>query len=121
MPGRPIPQGSLKFINGRPIHHRATDLAAWRADVARVAQQHSVKCQDGPVTLDLLFCLLKPRTVKRDFPHVRPDLDKLVRAVMDGLTGVAYEDDQQVCTLAASKIYAPTTGVFIRIGDGTFD
>jgi len=121
VPGRPVPQGSLKFINGRPIHHRAADLAAWRADVARVALANGVKCEEGPVVLHLLFCLPKPRTVKRDLPHVRPDLDKLVRAVMDGLTGVAYEDDQQVCSLVADKVYTLNPGVFIRIGDRPFD
>lgn len=121
MPGKPIPQGSLKFINGRPIHHRATDLAVWRADIARTALENNVQCVEGPVTLGLLFCMPKPRTVKRSLPYVRPDLDKLIRAVMDGLTGVAYEDDQQVCSLTADKVYTLQPGVFISLGDKQFN
>ena len=32
-----------------------------------------------------------------------PDLDKLVRSVLDALTGYAYIDDRQVGSLVASK------------------
>jgi len=40
-------------------------------------------------------------------PAVKPDLDKLVRAVLDGITeGGAIHDDAQVCAIAASKTYA---------------
>lgn len=115
VPGKPVPQGSLKFINGRPIHERATDLAVWRSDVARLAREAGVTPYEGAVTLSLTFHMQRPKTVKRDEPHVRPDLDKLVRAVMDGLTGVAYEDDQQVCQLHATKRYGDQVGVGVTI------
>lgn len=37
----------------------------------------------------------------------RPDLDKLLRTVLDGLTAVAFKDDAQVFHLEALKKYAP--------------
>jgi crossover junction endodeoxyribonuclease RusA len=115
--GRPIPQGSLKFINGHAIHVRAQDLALWRADIANNARAAKVeKAQEG-VEVHLTFVMAKPKTVKRVEPFVRPDIDKLVRAVLDGLTGVAYEDDQQVVKLTAIKEYGTTEGVWIRIVD----
>lgn len=115
--GRPIPQGSLKFINGHAIHVRAQDLALWRADIANNARAAKVeKAQEG-VEVHLTFVMLKPKTVKRVEPFVRPDIDKLVRAVLDGLTGVAYEDDQQVVKLTAIKEYGAQEGVWIRIVD----
>ena len=67
--------------------------------------------------MDLVFIFNKPKTVKRNEPYVRPDLDKLIRAVLDGLTGVAYEDDQQVVRLTAQKAYGETEGVHIRISE----
>ena len=67
--------------------------------------------------MDLLFVFNKPKTVKRNEPYVRPDLDKLIRAVLDGLTDVAYEDDQQVVRLTAQKSYGETEGVHIRISE----
>jgi Holliday junction resolvase RusA-like endonuclease len=42
-----------------------------------------------------------PRAVPRTSV---PDLDKLVRALLDGLTGIAFEDDCQVHSVEASKV-----------------
>ena len=115
--GRPIPQGSLKFINGHAIHVRAQDLALWRADIARVAKSVIWERAVESVEVHLTFTLLKPKTVKRNEPFVRPDIDKLIRAVLDGLTGVAYDDDQQVTKITAVKEYGTVEGVLIRITD----
>ena len=114
--GRPIPQGSLKFINGHAIHVRAQDLALWRADIANAAKAHTIKA-DGAVKVDLKFVFHRPKTVKRKEPSVRPDLDKLIRAVLDGLTDVAYRDDEQVTDLTASKSYGEQQGVWIIVTD----
>ena len=113
--GRPIPQGSLKFIQGRPIHARATDLAVWRADIARNAELSGYIPVTNPISVTLTFCFLKPKSAKRATPSVKPDLDKLIRAVLDGLTGVAYVDDSQVITIKARKIYTEREGVWIGI------
>lgn len=38
-------------------------------------------------------------------PHMvqKPDLDKLLRALNDGLTGIAFHDDSQVVYIKATK------------------
>ncbi len=69
------------------------------------------------VEVSLVFTLKKPKTVTRSEPFIRPDIDKLSRAVLDGLTGVAYEDDEQVVKLTAVKEYGDTEGVLIRVTD----
>jgi crossover junction endodeoxyribonuclease RusA len=115
--GKPVSQGSLKFIKGRAIHVKGRELALWRGTIAAIARGTNItKIQVG-VDMDLVFIFNKPKTVKRDEPFVRPDLDKLIRAVLDGLTGVAYEDDQQVVRLTAQKAYGETEGVHIRISE----
>jgi len=115
--GRPIPQGSLKFINGHAIHVRAQDLALWRADIARIARTVINEPAQEGVEIFLTFNVKKPKTVNRSEPYIRPDIDKLARAVLDGLTGVAYRDDEQVVKLTAVKQYAETEGVQIRFVD----
>jgi crossover junction endodeoxyribonuclease RusA len=113
--GKPVSQGSLKFIRGHAIHVKGRELALWRGTIAAMARSTNItKIQVG-VDMDLLFIFNKPKTVKRNEPFVRPDLDKLIRAVLDGLTGVAYEDDQQVVRLTAQKAYGETEGVYITI------
>lgn len=116
MKGRPIPQGSLKFINGRPIHVRAADLAVWRADIARNAEIRGIRPIQGGVKIECNFVFHRPKSAqKRGFPWVKPDLDKLIRAVLDGLAGVAYDDDCQVILISAAKTYGETEGVWVEI------
>lgn len=38
-------------------------------------------------------------------PAVKPDIDNLIKTVMDACNGVIYLDDSQVIKLAASKVY----------------
>lgn len=47
---------------------------------------------------------LKPSAPKRHTS--KPDVDKLTRAILDALTGVAYVDDSQVDVAPARKRYA---------------
>lgn len=115
--GRPIPQGSLKFINGHAIHVRANDLAVWRATIANEARRVLIEKATEGVEVHITFQLARPKTVKRKEPFKRPDIDKLVRAVLDALTGVAYNDDEQVVKLVVSKEYADTEGAWIKIID----
>lgn len=94
------------------------NLKAWQALVASSAQQaiqqlHPAVRQlitDG-VRLMVTFYLPRPKSLpKRRQAHVaRPDLDKLVRAVGDALTGIAYADDSQIVDVLALKRY--TTGI----------
>ena len=57
--------------------------------------------------------------LKYDAPYYKtsaPDCDKLARAILDALTGVAYIDDAQVCKLSAAKVYTEgTEGVQIKV------
>jgi len=114
--GRPVPQGSMKFVRpGVMIHSRSQDLALWRADIARNAELFGFKPIASAVKVELDFVMSRPKSSKRAFPSVKPDLDKLIRAVLDGLTGVAFEDDSQVILIQSSKTYGENQGVWIRI------
>lgn len=39
-------------------------------------------------------------------PTKRPDIDNILKAVLDGLNGVAYNDDAQVVKVSGEKYYA---------------
>jgi len=60
------------------------------------------------VTLSVVYGFARPKGKDRlrCDPCVRPDVDKLCRALMDALTGIAYHDDGQVVALSVRKIYA---------------
>ena len=113
--GQPIPQGSMKVINGHIIHTQGSALAAWRSAIALAARQAGALPAEGALELDMIFTMQKPRTVTRSHPTVPPDLDKLVRAVLDGLTAIAYRDDSQVTAFTARKVYGERIGLDISI------
>lgn len=66
-----------------------------------------------PVTLTLTYTFRRPASIpkKRSFPVVKPDLDKIVRATGDALTGVIYHDDSQVVEITCRKLYGPVESV----------
>ena len=72
-----------------------------------MTSSNNVPIFTGPVAVDIVFYLARPKTVKRVMPHTRPDLDQLSRAVLDALpvAGV-WVDDAQVVNLHAVKVYA---------------
>ena len=104
VPGIAAPKGSKKVFNGRPVE-ASPWLKAWDAalDEHLLTEMTAV----GPVRVELVFYMRKPASAKRIWPTVTPDLDKLVRAVFDGMTrnGLII-DDAQIVQLTAQKQYA---------------
>lgn len=100
-------------MNGRVIHVKSKRLRDWRQ---AIAAHYAGDVLDGPVSVSLDFRIPRPKTVSRESPSVRPDLDKLVRAVLDALTGRAWADDGQVVQLTASKNYGTdSVGVLVKV------
>ncbi len=115
--GLPAPQGSKRafVVKGRPVmvednKHSRPWRQLVRECVALEFQKMMTKPFSGPVELVLIFLMPRPPSIpkSRQWPAVRPDLDKLVRAVLDALQGAAViYQDAQVIKLVAEKRYAP--------------
>jgi Holliday junction resolvase RusA-like endonuclease len=120
--GDPVPQGSHRIVGrlpkvagARPRRGRIVDsnkaLVPWRRLVAFQAHRAAVRDLptpfEGPLVLTVAFTLRKGPSVRRTWPAVKPDLDKLVRAIGDALSdaGNVWGDDGQVVTIVASKWY----------------
>jgi crossover junction endodeoxyribonuclease RusA len=114
--GRPAPQGSKRHVGGGRMVEMSAAVGPWREAVRGEAQRLVTAPIEGPVAVSLEFCLLKPKSVRRSAPCVRPDLDKLIRAVLDGLTMAGmFGDDAQVTEITASKSYATINGAWITV------
>ncbi len=74
---------------------------------AMVAKAYQGDLYEGPVRLEVhVFRALpksRPKRVKSEPDTYKPDLDNIVKAVMDGLNTVAYADDSQVVEIVAIK------------------
>lgn len=117
--GVPAPQGSKSaYVRGGHANvveskgpGRASH-AAWRQAVATAARdwqaEHHQGLIDEPVTVLIDFYLPKPKSTPKKVTHPakKPDLDKLVRSVLDAVTGVVLADDSRVVRLVASKRFA---------------
>src|SRR5215469_6633367 len=128
--GVPAPQGSKRHVgNGRMVE-ASKAAGPWREAVRAETQRIAGGCPaECPVRVVIVFRLPRPQghygtgrnagTVRPSapaYPAGRPDLDKLARAVLDGLTmGGAWRDDSQVCHLQAQKIYSERPGCSITI------
>lgn len=125
VPGRPSPQGSKKSVGNGRFVEASKYLPAWRKAVTEfaiyAATEHSWEPLQGPVSLEVVFYLDRPATIKpekRPYPIVPPDIDKLVRGVADALSDAGvWGDDSQVVKLVAFKRYADfqNTGAFISV------
>jgi Holliday junction resolvase RusA-like endonuclease len=111
--GDPAPQGSKKVIHGRLIEASSAKLKKWRKAIAEACLE-ARKSQDyfftDSVAVEVIFYLPRPKTVKQDkrkHPVVPPDLDKLCRALLDGIgqSQMIWGDDSQVISLRAQKLY----------------
>ena len=86
VPGDPAPKGSVSaFVVGhRAVVTHTVKSKNWEHTI-RVALSGLPKLE-GPVSLEAWFFLARPRSVTRPLPSVPPDLDKLLRAVMNGVS-----------------------------------
>lgn len=127
--GVPEPQGSARaFVRGRRAIVTTANprLHGWRELVTHgvhAALPDGWRLLEGPVAVTLVFKLPRPPSVpkRRTYPTTRPDVDKLTRAVLDALTGLAFTDDAQVVMVTAMKLYAVDVpcGVEVRVAPMT--
>lgn len=132
---RPVPQGSLRSLGrGRPMLASNKDqLGPWRDAVCANAYRASRGARlTGPVSVVLVFAFDRPashygtgrnRDRLRDAAPPVPcgrgqgDLDKLTRAVFDGITDSGlWLDDSQAARLTASKVWVGDTTLLDRPG-----
>jgi Holliday junction resolvase RusA-like endonuclease len=93
-------------------------LAGWTKQARKAAHAAGVRVIGKPhgVELNVIVEFVKPRSSKATTPSVRPDMDKLLRAILDMLTGVGYADDSQVVSVTSKKAYGPSERVTVMIG-----
>ena len=131
VPGIPQPKGSTRSFfskkQGRTFTRNANEKTEpWEATIRAAASKAGCAISHGPMTVYAVFMMprlkghfrkdgsLKPAAPLE--PDKKPDLDKLVRTLLDGLTALAFVDDSQVTSIAAIKVFADDQpGVHVAI------
>jgi Holliday junction resolvase RusA-like endonuclease len=131
--GTPRPQGSKRYLGNGRVIEASPHIRVWRATItgsaAAAAEAQGWATATGPVEVHLTFSLTRPRSHYRtgrhsdllradppSHPAMRPDIDKLARACLDGLTvAQIMQDDSQVVGLVARKVWGCEAGVAIMV------
>jgi len=104
--GKPVAKQRPRLVGTRVYTPKETH--DYEALVRTAARRAGVKAIVGSVSLSVSFYMPTKH-------HV--DVDNLLKSVMDGLNGVAYEDDTQVVHVQAWKSYdkdQPRCSIFIQ-------
>lgn len=127
--GHPKAQGSKRHVGKGVMVEMAKDLAPWRRGIADVAVEAAEgRRLLGPIGVRAAFWFQRPKahfgtgryagSLKPSAPTWReaaPDLDKLLRALFDGLviSGV-IPDDRVIAEVSAEKRYGDP-GVLVEV------
>jgi crossover junction endodeoxyribonuclease RusA len=122
--GLPAAQGSKTVARtsaGRAfVRETNRALAPWRLAIALAAREAMNGSEPlvGPLLLVATFRFPRPKThyrtgrnageLKPTAPELcatRPDLDKLLRALGDAISGIVCQDDAQICEVDVAKVY----------------
>lgn len=142
--GKPAPQGSKRPVRNKHtgrinMVESSERVGAWRSDIRDAALKlldppdNYAGLWEAPLVVGIQFRLARPKNhylpanSRRDTPFLRdnapkhpagkPDLDKLIRAVLDALTGLVWRDDSQVVHVEAWKLYHPHEGADITVSE----
>lgn len=127
--GVPIPQGSTRAFlpKGwkRPIITAANSKTKpWRQEIAGCALAEMERLglskigRKIGVKVSAYFSFPRPQSLPKRVcdKTSKPDLDKLVRALLDAMTGVVFEDDSQVVMFAAKKGFG-NPGLRVKVSE----
>jgi Holliday junction resolvase RusA-like endonuclease len=117
IPGKPEPKGRPRFTrSGRTYTPLKTQ--EWENTVGLTAIQHKpTELWTGPIACGLVFQLPKPlkHPKKKILRHiVKPDLDNVIKAILDAMEGIIFKGDQQIYRLYTEKIFFADTEVNAR-------
>src|SRR5688500_16752540 len=123
IPGKPRAKQSARAVrtaNGVRFF-QPTEITNYHGRISALARQTIPAPLEGPIALRVSIVLQTPASWSKKRralwnPAVaRPDLDNSLKALMDGLNGVAWLDDKQVVELAMTKAYGTRDAVIIHV------
>ncbi len=124
-PCRPRGQGRPRFagkVAYKSSEDRAYEQGIRMAYVAVYPGHHPISGPFG-ITITAVYPIPKNESKRRRtqmiegnvLPICRPDVDNILKAVLDALNGTAYTDDKNATESAIKKVYGVTPGLLVTI------
>lgn len=126
VPGKVQGKARPRFSSKSGTVYTPGRTKSYERQIAEAYEAQHGPCFDGAVTvvIEAVFPIPKswPRAKKAEalagkLAPGKPDIDNILKVVLDGLNGIAYEDDKQVVLVQCRKTYsadaAPGIGVHV--------
>lgn len=65
--------------------------------------------------VEIAFRFERPKSVKRPYPSVKPDIDNCTKILLDSLNKYLWHDDSLIIGLKAIKLYATIPGIDLNV------
>lgn len=106
--GKPVAKARPRFgrsKSGKPVTYTSFETRKYEQEVKTLAQvaMFGKEMLEGPVRVKIT-AFFNHKT-KTGYHTSRPDLDNIIKAILDGLNGVIFADDSAVAEIVASKKY----------------
>lgn len=117
--GKPVGKGRPRFWNGHAVTPQAT--RDYEKRVALAYKECNLPLfETEPLEVEIIAKYPIPKQTRKAekalmmerkiIPTKKPDIDNIAKIILDGLNGVAYKDDNQVCRLSVRKEYTNSNG-----------
>lgn len=113
--GKPQGKARPRVVNGHAFTPKKTKEYETAIKLAFLKRHRGEPRLQGAVCLKLFIGFQIPKAFSKEKhehalagwikPTVKPDIDNIVKAYMDALNGLAWEDDKQVTALYCFKSY----------------
>lgn len=116
----PRPRARVITMAGRrpmAVFYSPQEYKAWQTDIGRrlAALDAPPVPLEGPLSVELVFTVPKPKTTK--LSHPKPDIDNYAKGILDAITadGRFWRDDTQVRTLLATKAWGASGSIAVSV------
>lgn len=118
----PVAKGRPRFrmLKGRnyPMVYTDTTTAAYETAIKMITKSQLGKYFqpfDGAISVFINLEIVRPKSVTREYPSVKPDLDNYAKAILDALNSLVWIDDAQICSLQIVKSYNLKPSITVEI------
>lgn len=127
VPGKVQGKARPRFSSRSGTVYTPGKTKSYERQIAEAYEVQEGLCREGRVmvVIEAVFPIPKSWTRAKKaeamagkIPPGKPDIDNILKVVLDGLNDVAYEDDKQVVLTQCKKVYADTTrpaGLYVHV------
>nr|DAV68510.1 MAG TPA: Endodeoxyribonuclease RusA [Caudoviricetes sp.] len=113
--GECVPKARPRFSKYGHIY-TTPKTRAYENIVKTTAIDNNVPCITTALNIKIMVYKSIPKSFSKEkrrlaemgkiLPTVKPDVDNYVKAILDGLNGILFIDDKQICDLSVGKRYS---------------